>query len=139
MSKVEWGVRKVKAGIRSEPDTGSDCGGLQEEDWRLAFDHDRVSRGKGVLVCVPYLALTLIAPFSVPCLQIPHRWPTASSILSKASQYDNVNPTSDLWNYVVPAFTTGNYAWTRKKYGSQWDWKVRSTSQIEYYCTVWLT
>lgn len=62
---------------------------------------------------------------ATPRLQIPHRWPTASSILSKASQFDNVNPTSDLWNYVVPAFTTGNYAWTRKKYGSQWDWKVR--------------
>lgn len=31
-----------------------------------------------------------------------------------------------IWKYMVPAFTTGRWAWTRTKYASQFDWKSRS-------------
>lgn len=105
--KLEWAVIPLDGNERTRRTShpgGSSCAGLEvnESLWRTSFEHAKVQHG-------PPGSYESTSPFG-------DTWDDSTT----------EGEAGGLWKYLVPAFTTGHFAWTRQKYGSQFDWKDRN-------------
>ncbi|CAO1638182.1 unnamed protein product [Parajaminaea phylloscopi] len=114
--KLEWAVvpdpsSSDGASNQTSRYHATTCAGLavSETSWRVAFEHAKIRRRSSHAAGDDH----------------DHDHDNRAS----AFGWDDETTEGDgdsFWKYIVPAFTTGRFAWTRKRYASQFDWKDRS-------------